>query len=310
MNKRHLNIGYLSTISHTSFILKNKTSKHLEDYDLEWSLFATGPAMMEAFTSGNIDLGYIGLPPVMIGIEKGLRIKCVGGGHIEGTVMVAPKCYSMFSELGNSYEVLRQFEGKIIGTPTKGCIHDVIIREMTKDLNIEIKNFPWADFIPDAIEEGEIAAGIGTPSLGNVILNRINSHVVIPPNKLWPWNPSYGIVVHEELVRKNSELIINFLKAHEDASNLIRNNPEIAAEIASGELEVINKEFVLKTYKMSPKYCASIPKEYINSTLKFIPVLKNLGYMNDDLKQEDIFDLRFVKEIHPEPHHYSIKKFL
>lgn len=260
--------------------------------------------MIEAFESKNIDLGYIGIPPVMIGIENELKVKCVAGGHIEGTVMVAPDFFKSFDELESINDVLKQFEGKSIGTPTKGCIHDVIIREMTKDFNIEIKNYPWADFIPDAIEEGEIAAGVGTPSLATVISNRIDSNIVIPPNKLWPWNPSYGIVVREELIEKSPEFIVDFLKAHEDASNLIRNNPERAADIALGEIDVLNKEFVLKTYNVSPKYCASLPEEYIESTLKFIGALKNLGYMKGNLKQEDIFDIQFVEKVHLKQDHY------
>jgi NitT/TauT family transport system substrate-binding protein len=218
--------------------------------------------------------------------------------------MVAPTSYQSFDELGSLNAVLKQFEGKTIGTPTKGCIHDVIIHEITKDLNINIKNFPWADFIPDAIEEGKIDAGVGTPSLATVISNRFDSKVVIPPNKLWPYNPSYGIVVKEELINESPEFIIDFLKAHEDASNLIRTQPEKAAEIVLKEVEVVSKDFVLKTYKISPTYCASISKEYIESTLKFIPVLNELGYMQGNLKEEDIFNTQFIKKVHLEQTHY------
>ena len=300
----YIHIGYLSTIYHTSFILKNEPLGNLNNYDLEWSLFATGPAMKDAFASGDLDVGYIGLPPVMIGIENGLKVKCVGGGHVEGTVMVAPQNYKTFEELGNVDAVLKQFEGEKIGTPSKGCIHDVIIRELTKDLDIEIKNFAWADFIPDAVEEGEIAAGVGTPSLASVTSRRFDSNIVIPPHELWPYNPSYGIVVRDELIEGSPEFITDFLKAHEDACNLIRLNPEQAAETALKEVEVVSKDFVLDTYKISPKYCASIPDKYIKSTLNFIPVLQRLGYMNNDLKQENIFNLKFIKEIHPEHAHY------
>lgn len=61
---------------------------------------------------------------------------------------------------------------------------------------------------------------------------------------------------------------------------------------------------MLKTYNVSPKYCASISKEYIESTLKFIHVLKNLGYMKGNLKQEDIFNLKFIEKVHYEPAHH------
>ena len=62
---------------------------------------------------------------------------------------------------------------------------------------------------------------------------------------------------------------------------------------------------MLNTYKISPKYCASLPEAYINSTLKFIPVLQNLGYMQGNLKEEDIFELKFIEKTHPEPAHYD-----
>lgn len=300
-----IHIGYLSTIYHTSFILKNENFDYLNDYELEWTLFPTGPAMMESFAKGKTDIGYIGLPPVMIQLENGLKLKCVGGGHVEGTVMVAPDEYKTYSELGNIDAVLEQFQGKTIGTPSRGCIHDVIISELTKDYDITIKNFAWADFIPDAMESGEIAAGVGTPSLATVSREQLNTNVVIPPNELWPHNPSYGIVVSEKLINNSPEFIFDFLRAHEKACNLIRFQPENAAEIAYKELGVVNRDFALDTYRISPKYCASLPNAYIESTLKFIPVLQNLGYMKSTLKTDDIFNLDFIRETHPQSAHYD-----
>ena len=299
-----MRIGYLSTIYHTSFILKSGKFPFEEIEETDWILFPTGPAMMKAFKNMEIDLGYIGLPPVMIGVENGMKIKCVGGGHIEGTVMIANKSYSSYNELGDVKSVIEQFKNKTIGTPTKGSIHDVIIRSILKKENISINNYPWADFIPDAIQDGEIAAGVGTPSLATVASKQFNSKIILPPKTLWPYNPSYGIVVQEELISNSGDFITSFLKAHETASNLIRNEPEIAAEIASQEMGVVDKKFVLDTYKISPRYCAKIPDKYIESTMKFIPVLKDLGYMENDLTVEDIFNLKFIEEAHPQKDHY------
>lgn len=301
-----MNIGYLSTIYHTSFILKHNPSNYLNNYPLNWSLYATGPAMMHAFKSGEIDMGYVGLPPVMIAIENGLDIKCVGGGHVEGTVMVASNSYKSYNESGSLESVLDQFEAKKIGVPSPGSIHDVIVRDLMEGRDITVENYPWADFIVDALEEGEIDAGIGTPSLATAASRRFNSQIIIPPDQLWPYNPSYGIVVKEELINDHQDFIMNFLQAHEEACNLIRKQPEIAGKIALREIEVIDKDFVLDTYKISPRYCASLPEHYINSTLNFIPVLQNLHYLQDSLKMKDIFETEFIKKIHPEPAHYDL----
>jgi len=299
-----MRIGYLSTIYHTSFILKSGKFPFDNLEKTDWILFPTGPAMIKAFKDKEIDLGYIGLPPVMIGIEKGMKIKCVGGGHIEGTVMISDETYQSYNELDDVESVIKQFNKKTIGTPTKGSIHDVIIRSILKKENISINNYPWADFIPDAIQDGEIAAGVGTPSLATVASKQFNTKIILPPKTLWPYNPSYGIVVQKELISNSGDFIISFLKAHEDASNLIRNEPEIAAEIASQEMGVVDKKFVLDTYKISPRYCAKIPDKYIESTMKFIPVLKDLGYMENDLNVEDIFNLKFIDKAHPQKEHY------
>ena len=41
--------------------------------------------------NNELDIGYIGLPPAIIGIEQGVPIKCVAGGHVEGTILCAKK---------------------------------------------------------------------------------------------------------------------------------------------------------------------------------------------------------------------------
>ena len=74
-----MKIGYLSTIYHTSFILKSGKFPIQSSDEILWKLYSTGPEMIKAFANKDIDLGYIGLPPVMMGIEQGMKIKCVAG---------------------------------------------------------------------------------------------------------------------------------------------------------------------------------------------------------------------------------------
>ena len=290
---------------HTSHIIKGakwiEKSMHITP---EWKLFPTGPAMVEAFADGSIDIGYIGLPPAMIGIEKGIPIICIAGGHVEGTVMIAPKDYQSFDEVQNIAQVLKQFRGKRLGTPTRGSIHDVIIRNLIgkKWKNIEINNFSWADLIPEAIDTGEIAGAVGTPPLAVVSAKECDTKIVIPPHQLWPYNPSYGIVVRKELL--NKPILEEFLTLHEKACNLIREHPEEAATIVAEEIKVVESSFVIQVFQISPKYCAALPKSYRDSTMAFVTVLNKLGYIEKDLTEEAIFDLTTIQKIHPQPDHY------
>ena len=113
----------------------NKDLDNDLNLEIRWKLFGTGPAMVKAFQNKKLDIGYMGLPPAIIGIEKEAPIKCVAGGHIEGTVMVANKKYKPMAYLNsNLSEVFSQFRGQTIGVPSKGSIHDVI-------LNFYLKKF-------------------------------------------------------------------------------------------------------------------------------------------------------------------------
>lgn len=304
---KQLRIGYLSTMYHTSHIIKAEGwVEKVLNITPEWKLFPTGPAMVEAFAAGSIDIGYIGLPPAMIGIEKGIAIKCVAGGHVEGTVMIASDNFQSFDDLQNIDQVLKQFEGKSLGTPTRGSIHDVIIRNLIDERgeNIEVKNFSWADLIPEAIDNEEIAGAVGTPPLAVISAQECAAKIVIPPHKLWPYNPSYGIVVRKELF-SNKNLLADFLTLHERACNLIREKPEEAASIISDAVKVVDSSFVIKVFKISPKYCASLPEPYIDSTMAFVAVLNKLGYIEKALAEEEVFDLTTIQKIHPQPDHYS-----
>ncbi len=303
----HIRIGYLSTMYHTSHILSSQ--RWLEDglsIQPEWSLFGTGPAMVEAFSRGGLDLGYIGLPPSMIGISRGLPLKCIAGGHVEGTVMIAAAGRPSAQEAGAVAGVLAQFAGRRIGAPARGSIHDIIIRHLLQKHAVagaSVVNYPWADLLPQAIADGEIAAAVGTPPLAAVAQAWYNQHVIIAPSLLWPFNPSYGIVVHEAML-KQPELLEGFVKVHERACNLIRENPDVAAQIVAQAVKVVDAAFVQNVFAISPHYCAALPKPYRVATMAFIPVLRELGYIDRELSEQEIFDLSFIGQVHTGPHHY------
>ncbi|MBU4339692.1 MAG: ABC transporter substrate-binding protein, partial [Euryarchaeota archaeon] len=240
-----IKIAHLSTVYHTSFILMGTDWLEKAGIHAEWKLFASGPDIVKAFENKEIDIGYIGLPPAIIGIDRGVPIICVAGGHVEGTVMLARKEYGTLDELNNINAVLAQFEGKVIGSPPKGSIHDVIINNAIEEegLDIKVRNFPWTDFVLEALVDGDIEAAVGTPSLAVAAARACGAKTIIPPSALWRNNPSYGIVVRKELL-DFPDVITGFLELHEKACNFIRKNPDGAARIVSRLIGVVDEDFV------------------------------------------------------------------
>lgn len=308
---KKVRIGFLSTIYHTAFILMCQSwiEKKL-GLKSEWELHGTGPSIIGKLLDRKLDIGYIGLPPTIIGIDKGATIKCVAGGHVEGTIMIAPEQFKSFREVNqNMGEVFAQFEDKIIGVPKQGSIHDVILRDWINKVGLEnkiqIRNYGIADFILIDMQDKLVDGAVGTPALAAFLAQHLNTKTIIPTEDLWPYNPSYGIVVSDFLIQNYPELVRSFVALHKNACEALRGTPVEVAKIVEKEIELIKEEFILNTFKISPKYCAALPQEYVDSTMKFVTTLRELGYIEKNLHKSEIFDFSFIKEIHPEKHHYD-----
>lgn len=305
-----LTIGHLSTAYHTNFILMANTDLEINlAHKINWIFFGTGPLMVDAFRQGKLDIGYMGLPPAIIGIDKGVPIKCVAGGHVEGTIMVARKNFMNISNFNNDIgKVLAQFKGKSIGVPSKGSIHDVILNHYLKKYNlvndIQVKHYKQAEFIALDMKKGILEGGVGTPALAVFTSTLLDSHIILPPEILWKNNPSYGIFCHRDLIDTEPQIIHDFLINHKEASYLLRNSPSLAAEMIANTFKIIKKDYAQAILEISPKYCIALSEGYIKATMQFVNTLHELGYINKNLTVEDLFSFNFIKTIHPETDHY------
>ena len=305
-----IRIGHLSTFYHTAILLlaKGGADKQL-GAEIEWKLMSTGPEIMKAFGRGELDLAYVGLPPAIIGIDQGIKVICVAGGHEEGTVMAGKPNWTGYPETVDLGAVLKQFRGRRIGVPGRGSIHDVILKDCVEhyglEREIEIKNYAWADMVTEAVVNDEVSAAFGTPALAVAIKRFAEGRVLYPSSRLWPENPSYGILAEKNFLRDRQEQVKRFLVLHEEAEASLRDDPEGAARAIAGYVGIIDQEFVLETLRVSPRYCSKLTRGYISSTLRFVKALKRLEYIRREIPREEIFDTTLIDAVHPLKDHYG-----
>jgi NitT/TauT family transport system substrate-binding protein len=305
-----LRIGHLSTFYHTAILLMadEKLEKNL-GVDVQWRLFGTGPAIVDAFEKGELDIAYVGLPPAIIGIDRGVKIKCVAGGHVEGTVISAKAGCKGFPETEDLGDILAQFRGEKIGVPGKGSIHDVILSDCLRRYNlagdVEVVNFQWSDQLTEAVIHDKVSAAFGTPALAAAIKYYAGGRVLYPPSLLWPDNPSYGIIAESSFLDRSGEIIERFLMQHEIATSILRDKQQEAAGIISRFVGFVEEELVLTALRISPKYCAKLTAGYISSTMAFVSAMLSLGYIRREIAAHEIFDTSLIDAIHPEEEHYT-----
>jgi NitT/TauT family transport system substrate-binding protein len=305
-----IRIGHLSTFYHTAILLMAQGGADIRlGAEIEWRLLGTGPAIMNAFKGGELDLAYIGLPPAIIGIDQGIGVVCVAGGHEEGTVMAGKKNWTGYPEAPDLGAVLRQFRGRRIGVPGTGSIHDVILKDCLRrcglEREIETVNYPWADMVTEAVVRDEVSAAFGTPALAIAIRRFAGGRVLYPPSLLWPENPSYGILAGKEFLRRRQELVKRFLVLHEQAEASLRSDPEGAAQAIADYVGIIDREFVLETLRVSPRYCAKLTEGYISATMQFVTAMKKMGFLGREISRGEIFDTTLIDAVHPARDHYG-----
>ncbi|MFX1324023.1 MAG: ABC transporter substrate-binding protein [Promethearchaeota archaeon] len=312
ITKKEINIGHLSTAYHTNWIIMSNDELEKDlNLKVNWFLFGTGPLMVKAFKEGKLDIGYMGLPPALVGIDNNVPIKCVAGGHVEGTVMIGKAKYKTIFNLNDDmYETLAQFKGSAIGTPSVGSIHDAILNYYLEKHNlnkdIEVKNYKQAEYIAIDMDKGILEGGVGTPALAVFAKTILDSHLVVPADHLLENNPSYGIFFHEDLIKEYPDMVIKFLQHHKKASYILRDNQEEASKIISRTFAILNnnKQYVKAVLEISPKYCIALSEGYLKSTEGFVNTMHRLGYIKEKLTQDKIFNFDFVREVHPEASHY------
>ncbi len=306
MTMHQVRIGHLSTVYHTAFILMGTDLLERNRISAQWNLYPSGPDIIRAMENGSLDLAYIGLPPFIIGLDRGLHARCIAGGHVEGTVIIANPSVAPLESFPDMGSFLDQFACESIGTPPKGSIHDIIIRDLLSRYgkeSVHVKNYAWADFLHDALADGEIMAAAGTPALAVAARRYGSARVVIPAEKIWSFNPSYGIVATDDLISED-DVVSSFIRAHEEVSHMICQKPRVCATIVADTCGFVDESFVEETYRLSPHYCASLPPEYIQSTAGFAQTLYKLGSTERLISSDEIFFLAAVERIHPAGHHY------
>jgi NitT/TauT family transport system substrate-binding protein len=85
---------------------------------------------------------------------------------------------------------------------------------------------------------------------------------------------------------------------------MIRLESERVATVIADALKVVDVDFIQDVFAVSPRYCASLPIEYIEATMKFVPVLQKIGHLQKKLSADQVFNCSLIEKTHPEAPHY------
>ena len=114
-------IGYLPSDHDAAlFIADAQDMYQKEGINTKLVQFNNGGDLMTAMASGEVDVGYVGITPVLSSIEKGVPVKVISGVQTEGSGIVVSNSSGITS--------VQDLEGKSIATPGEASIQYMLLK--------------------------------------------------------------------------------------------------------------------------------------------------------------------------------------
>ncbi len=285
------------------YIAKDK--KLFEKADIEAKIieYQGGPPMIPAFRSKEIDIGFLGGPPAISAMDKGIDVSIYGFAHMEGSAIIVRK--------DSSYRKVADLKGKLIAVPVFGSIQDVLTRitlkmhglEPLRDVRLmEAGELGGVGQLPTLLKKGDVDAYVAWPPFNEIPLVKGFGRPLLKPEEMVPHNPCCVIATRNEFVKKNPELFEKIMRLTREASIFSLAYPEETAQSIKNVVGY-DEEIAKRSLQFAGNYCVIPSPKAVATTMNILKNMKELGYIKSDLSEERVFNLKYVTSIHPESPH-------
>ncbi|HML05556.1 MAG TPA: ABC transporter substrate-binding protein [Methanobacterium sp.] len=284
-------IGYLPSDHHSAlFVANEKQLYEKEGIRVQLVPFRAGPEVIEALKEGKIDVGYCGIAPVITAIDNGAPIKIVASVNQEGSGLVVNK-NSNITKIGD-------LKYKTIAIPQKGSVQDVLLENMLKENNISIKDVNIVEsevpYMPRSLLFNKFDAFIAWEPYPSVAKIEENEKVLLYSEDIWNNQPCCVVVTTDNYAKTKSDNLRKILKVHIEATDFINSNKDEAALIVSKKLGT-NVE-VEKEGLKHVDFIAIPSKDFVKNVLKFVEIQRQLGYIKNNLTEDQLFNLQYIQK--------------
>lgn len=284
-----INVAYLPT-DHSAALLVAKYNKTYEKNGLnvETVPISTGSNIVDAVASGDVDVGYVGITPVMQGISKGIPIKVIGSVNMVGSGIVVQPNSTITSP-----EDLRN---KKIASPGVSSIQQVLLVYELQKYNITQKDVDIISInvfnIASALAAKKVDAYIAYEPFVSISPYRGIGQVLMYSDDIVEDHPCCVIIAREDYIEKNPEKLNTFLQIHKNTTEYIKSHPNETADILTDELTT--NEEVESMSLPHIRFVYSVDNGFQDNVLNFMNIENNLGYLKANLTANQIFNTQFL----------------
>jgi NitT/TauT family transport system substrate-binding protein len=300
-----LRLGYFTNITHASALVGLEkgifADKLGPNVTLTPSVFAAGPAAVEAIFSGAIDATYVGPNPAINAFAKsnGDAIRIISGATSGGAFLVVNPSIAKPADL----------KGKKVATPQLGNTQDVALRSWLKanKLSSDTQGGGDVSVVPqdnaqalEAFKAGSIAGAWVPEPWATRMVQEGKGKVLVDEKTLWPGGQfvTTQLMVRTAFLKDHPDVVQHLLEGQVAATDFINANPAEAKTLANQAIQkvagkalaqaVLDAAWPNMTFTNDP-IAASLRKGADNA--------KAVGLLDSGTKLDGIYDLTLLNKV-------------
>ena len=278
--------------------------------DLKFTVFESGPNMIQALASGTIDIYVAGVMPLAVARAKGIESKVVTATAVEEMVFVAgPKLAPYFKEGVAPAQALKDYRAKE-GKPARlaaqppGSVPNTTLQHWLWQVakadkaDAEIVSM-GIDATQQAVLVGAVeGAAIREPALTIVQGRNPNIKLVATGGQMFPSQPGTVVAVTPAFAKAHPEKVQGLVDALVKAEKLLKDKPDEAAPFVEAALGkgIVDLATIRKALTSPASRFVTDPRVIVDATAKMQDYQVSIGTLDKAAPLEGLFDPSFFEK--------------
>ena len=282
-NTETVKIGYLPTDHDSALFVANATGMFKDaGIDVELYEYNNGGDMMSAMASGELDVGYVGITPVIYSISKGVPVKIVAGAQNEGSGLLSHS---------SSVKSITDLKGKTVATPGEASIQSVLLKYDLKKNGLSTSDIESPTMkvssMNDALKTDGIDAMLTYEPYVTISKDINNQTLVENSADILPDHPCCVVIMNQKFLSGESDKSSKILDIHKRATEKIKENPQGAIQYLPPH--IVPDSEIEKESLAHIKWVSDLNDTYKKNVNEFLNIEKDLGIITGDIPQEKLF---------------------
>lgn len=300
---RPLKVGWVFALANAPAVIAEQKRFFAEEgLNVEIKSFGDGPVLQQALAAGELDVAYVGAPPVYQWFSRGLDSRILAKVNYGQAAVI--------SSGSGPIKSVPDLRGKRLASVAKGSGMDVLLRgfvlkeqgKLDPDKDLSILPMPPGN-MNAALDRNVVdAAFLWEPFVSQALL-RGNSRLVLDLNQALPQYPWYVVMAPTVTLRDRPADVIKLLRAHRRAIAFLQEHPAEADQIMAQSFKLeavqgadgktVQPEAIVREARKRLGWSDQLDASDQRFIQRLMDYSLTLGFIAQPLKVEQVVDLSY-----------------